>query len=67
MKKQWEITLWPNNQPPILIGYYWAKSEKDAKSKAVLQMNQEGFNISTKDLLAEIKSVNTSYQHWKKI
>lgn len=32
--KTWEVSIWPNNQPPFLLGYYTAKSGEKAKELA---------------------------------
>lgn len=63
---KWEVTLWPNNQPPILVGYYEAISAKNAKIKAACEMTKIGCPLNPWDenLSAVRKSNNTSYQRW---
>lgn len=63
---KWEVTLWPNNQPPILIGYYEADCSMDAKIKAAEEMTADGCQLSPNDenLSAVRKSDDTGYQRW---
>ena len=35
--KSYELTLWPNNQPPVLLGYCLAESKRKAQQKALDQ------------------------------
>lgn len=63
---KWEVTLWPNNQLPILVGYYEANSSMGAKVKASKEMTKDGCPIDPKDenLSVVRKSNNTSYQKY---
>jgi hypothetical protein len=40
----WEVSFWPNNQPPVLLGMYSAPTEKEA-----LKMACKENDISVKD------------------
>lgn len=32
----WEVSIWPNNQPPILLGEYYAASAETAMELAAI-------------------------------
>lgn len=64
----YEVTLWPNNQPPILLGYYRASSANVAKIKAAAEMTSQGCPLKATDpnLNAQPKSKNTGYEKWQR-
>lgn len=62
----YEVTLWPNNQSPILLGYYKAETVNGAKRKAAEEMTNQGCSLKATDpnLDVRIKSKNTPYEKW---
>lgn len=60
--KEYEVTLWPNNQPPILVGYYKgnkANVKREICNKYSIDENDDALTI------AENKG-ETPYKRWQK-
>jgi hypothetical protein len=58
----WEVSIWPNNQPPILLGEYYAASANTAKELAAIE-NQ----IKVDDCFcAELAGENSPINRWRK-
>lgn len=60
--KLWEVSIWPNNQPPILLGEYYATSAEVAKELAAVD-NQ----IKVDDCFhADLAGENSPINQWRK-
>lgn len=62
--KEYEVSLWPNNQNPILLGYY-----KGTNKKSVLERvcKENGIKIDDDCLCVIENSNNTPIKRWRKI
>lgn len=59
----WEVSLLPNNQPPILVGYYDAPTAELAKKIAC---KENSLDINDDCLCVEKNSKNTMIKRWKR-
>ena len=59
----YEVTLWPNNQEPLLLGYYKAGSPAVAKKKAAKDCS---LCADDDNLSAIPKSKDTPYERWQR-
>jgi hypothetical protein len=60
--KTYEVSLWPNNQPPILLGYYKGTSKEDVRK----QLGKESFiDPHDENLYICLKSKNTPIERWR--
>lgn len=59
----WEVSLWPNNQPPSLLGEYYAVS-----AKAAIEMAGIEWDIKTDDdaFCAEPAGPDSPIKRWNK-
>lgn len=63
---EYEITIWPNNQPPILLGYYKSSHKAEALIRACREHNLRAddeniFIIKNRKDTPYKKFNNTSY------
>jgi hypothetical protein len=60
--KSYEIGLWPNNQPPVLLGYLLAKSKKAAIAQA-----RKDFSLQDRDpISAMLSTQHTPLKRYRK-
>ena len=64
-QKKWEVSLWPDNQPPILLGYFFALTEDDAK-KAARRSSMFGDITPMDNFVAVEDGKNTPMKEWNK-
>lgn len=58
----WEVSLWPNNQPPCLLGEYYAINAKVAMEMAAIELQ-----IKVDDCFcAELAGENSPMKRWNK-
>lgn len=62
--KIYEVSLWPNNQPPILIGYFKGSSIKAVKKMICMEYN---LDIKDKNLSVVKNEKDTPIKRWNKI
>jgi hypothetical protein len=64
----YEVTMWNNNQPPVLVGYYKAETEREAKVQAYYAMDKVGIFCvpDSLGLRAEVATKTTPYERWKR-
>ncbi len=61
--KTYEVSLWPSNQPPILLGYF------KGKKKNIIKLVCEENELSKKDeknLTIEENGPNSPMKRWNK-
>ncbi len=63
--KTYEVSLWPNNQSPILVGYFKADSKEGVKDK--LKKEMPYIDTDDENLYICLKSKNTPLEHWRKV
>lgn len=61
-QKEWEVSLWPNNQPPILLGVYRADTKEEAKNRACVE---NGIQLDDDNLSVEENGKDTPMKRWK--
>lgn len=71
--KQWEASMWPNNQPPVLIGIVNAKCKKDAMKLVVKMMREElkrhniKVTVKEEDITIVLNTEDTPIKRWNKV
>lgn len=61
-KQCWEVSIWPDNQPPILLGEYYAESADTAKELAAIDNQIKVDDCFHAALAGEDSPINS----WKK-
>jgi len=61
--KTYEASLWPNNQPPILLGYFQGTSMKAVREVVALD---NGIKVDDENLCVVVDDGNTPIRNWRK-
>lgn len=61
--RKYEASLWPNNQPPILLGYFLSANAKNVREMVALD---NGIPIDCDDLCVVVDDGNTPIKNWNK-
>jgi len=61
--KTYEVSLWPNNQSPILLGYYKANTLKEAKKNAC---KENDIDFNDENLFVVLDSKDAPMRRWNR-
>ena len=61
--KTYEASLWPNNQPPVLLGYFESATMKAVREMVALE---NGLDINDENLCVVVDDGNTPIKNWNK-
>ena len=60
--KLWEVSVWPNNQPPVLLGNYYATNATVAKELAAVDNQMKVDDC----FCAELAGENSPIKRWNR-
>ena len=61
--RRYEASLWPNNQPPILLGYFHSATAKNVREMVAVE---NSLDVNDENLCIVVDDGNTPYKNWKK-